>query len=306
MRNLFNFWICILTFLCITTFILGQEDQGLRREITKIIKYDTELTDGRVFGFVLGVVDHDSTSISSFGSMFRDSVVKISDTTIFEIGGLTKIFIAHLCHHLASDDLLNLEASINNYLPHEYRNEILDDITCHHLISHTSGFPSVPDDLGQHQIDIDNPYANYTKEDLLHYYQSIKNPPALNQYIYSHINYALLEIIIENLTQTTLMDQLSKYIFIPYQMPNTFIQCAHCTLAPGYDRSKRLATAWSFASFAGSEGLKSTVKDLCSYIKMQLNHFSEDDVFGKLLTPTQKLPNAKKNVCSTRMAYISK
>lgn len=256
----------------ISTSVRGQVDD-LRKEIKKIIKYDTQLDLEGNPGFIISVIDQDSIYQLPFGNQYSDRNSLPSQNDIYEIGSITKPFTALLTIALYERGFFSLEDPINNHLHRNHRNPRLESITIHDLLSHTSGLPKHPDFFGRRMKEPQNPYKHYGKDDLLNYYMAFI-PKDLPVFEYSHTNFALLEIILENATGSDLQQLMTKYIWNPMKMDNTFLEWnkeSQVNICPGYDKASRLTQPWEFSSFSASEGIKSTPKDLSIFIQHQIN-----------------------------------
>ncbi len=277
----------------------AQSHDQIKKEIEKIIKYDTEISFNNIPGFIIGIVDGDSTFIIPFGSQKKDSQGIISDTAIFEIGGLTKVFTAHLCHELVQRNMIRYKEQVNFYLDAAHRNSHLDHLVIENLITHTSGFPTRPPNMGLKEIVGQNLYSGYTKGDLLSYYRTASKLPKNGEYIYSHINYALLELIIEKATGMPFEEVLERYVLHPNQMTRSAITLsADQEATSGYDRAGRETSLWSFASFGASEGLKSTAGDLCRYIRQYMKLLDCESTLKQNLTEFKRITGYKKSYVS--------
>lgn len=259
----------------ISLFSINTQGQieDLRKEINKIIKYDTELILEDNPGFIISVLDQDSIYQLAFGNQYSDRTSPPSSKDIFEIGSITKSFTALLTIALYERGYLSLDDPINNHLHRNYRNPRLENITIHDLLTHTSGFPKRPDFMGRKMKDPKNPYKHYGKDDLLKYYAAYI-PKDIPKFEYSHTNFALLEIILENATGNDLQQLMSTYIWEPLNMEDTFIEWnleSAINVCPGYDKASRLTPPWDFESFAGSEGIKSNAKDLAKFVQFQMS-----------------------------------
>lgn len=298
------YWLDLLRLMTIPVLLvthptMAQVSEQLHDEIEKIIRYETEISFDEVPGFCLGIVDGDSTYIYSFGSTGPGSNHSISDSAIFELGGLTKVFTALLFNELESRGLINRHVPINNMLYPEERNPVLPEITSAHLLDHTSGLGALPTNLGSIEKDLHNRYASYGKNDLLQYYHSLKKTPGnLGKYIYSHVNYALLEVLMERAAGAPFALLLDKYLFHPLDLYETGIVLSEKhrdQFTKGHTRSSREATPWLFNSFAGSEGLKSSPRDLCQVMQLLLSgKHPLSKSFENSLILHKKIRNTKK------------
>ena len=104
--------------------------------------------------------------------------------------------------------------------------------------------------------------------DLLNYYAEYVPDSGHNKYQYSHINYALLEIILERIYEKSYPDIIKESVFDLLKMEKSFVEFdENNTISPGYDRAMRPVSPWSFNSFAASEGIKSSAYDLSLYLR---------------------------------------
>jgi len=258
----------------------SQMREDLKKEIDKIILHDTEITFDKIPGFVIGIIFRDSVFIYSYGSTTKDSLNIPNGKTIFELGGLTKVFTASLINLLVEDGTMHYDSALNHYLPFAYRNERAKEITLNDLVIHTSGFPKLPLEFGVKENKANDPYAFYTKEDLLNFYKDYKlEKEKTGNYHYSTLNYALLEIAVEFATQKRFEKVLKEKIFDPLDMQNTCITInkkQSRLLSTGYTVAGIATPFWQFQSFAASEGVKSNTNDLIKFLACNLDQTHPD------------------------------
>jgi CubicO group peptidase (beta-lactamase class C family) len=282
---------CIKKLLFISITLLSQgfwlftfsQADNLRHEIDKIIRFDTDIDIKNKPGFIIAVIDNDSTYFLSFGSKVINKKVEFSKDDIFEIGSVTKIFTAGLISLLMEEGTISKSALVNDYLPAPYRNPRLTELTIFDLVHHHSGFSKLPKYFGRKEKELQNPYAHYFNKDLLAYYRDFI--PEEKTFVYSHTNYALLENILTNVTKLSYEDALVQKILEPLQMNSTFTDFPETRdgfVVKGYDKSLRPVQPWTFNSFKGSEGIKSSASDLSKFIKasMNLSHTKLDSIFA--------------------------
>ncbi|MFZ1703773.1 MAG: serine hydrolase domain-containing protein [Saprospiraceae bacterium] len=255
----------------------SQESEWLSVEIEKIIRFDTEINFKKVPGFVVGIIDGDSTYILPYGHR-KDSKKsgKLTGDDIFEVGSITKVFTAYIINKLVQEKRLFLFDKVNDYLSDEYANPRLSHLTIQSLINHQSGLPLRPEMFGAREKEWQNPYLYYTNEHLLEFYRDYI--PEKDGYVYSHVNYALLEIIIERVTELDFDDIIKQYLLDPFKLKHTFLDFPEQKenyICPGYDKTVSLVKPWIFSSFRASEGLKTSAFDVLSFIKS--SYFSVPD-----------------------------
>ena len=93
----------ILTAIILSLFILvpfnashAQGKDKMEKELNKIIAFDAEIDFNKVPGMVIGIIQGDSTYIYGYGSLSKDKDVIPRNNSIFELGGITKVFTASL------------------------------------------------------------------------------------------------------------------------------------------------------------------------------------------------------------------
>lgn len=137
--------------------------------------------------------------------------------TKFRIASITKQFTAMLIVQLAAANKLDLHAPISTYLP-AYPKKNGDQITIHHLLTHTSGTPEFDVFINYRDIERDR----YHPEELMALFadQALEFTPGA-RFQYSNPGYVILGIIIEKITGKSYEQALQEKIFMPLEMNNT-------------------------------------------------------------------------------------
>lgn len=289
--------IAILLLFCGRAY--AQDGEALKKVLDKMIRYDTEITADKVPGFLVGAIDQDSVFCFAYGTTERDGKQPPNRRTLFEIGSATKVFTASLVTKLVAAGILSLDEKLNDCLPAAYRNPKADTLRISHLLTHTSGLPLYPLGIGESQASARNPYANYSKEDLLVFYKEYQfgdERPELSKkakkqasrkkrkmvqtpYRYSHVGYALLEIIIEIKTKEPFETTLRRELLQPLGLEDTAIElddAQRARLAKGYAHTGLEVQPWTYLSFAGSVGLKSDMDDLLRFVQTMMGQRTPD------------------------------
>lgn len=264
-------WLALFLFLLIGVESYSQTVDLLKKEVKKIIIHDTDISLGDTPGFIIGVIDGNSTYCFSYGEKTLGYQDSLSSKDIFELGSTTKVYTAAIVASLVEDGIFDYSDPIKKWLPQPYQNNRLDTLTIAHLLMHYSPFPRLPAFFGRKTKDSTNPYAHYTKKDLLEYYAQLKPRKRHRGHSYSHINYALLEILIENATQKSYAEALKTYINDPLSLSSTYLNNDILDITSGYNKAKSVTSPWTFASFAASEGIKSDLQDMLIWSRAHLD-----------------------------------
>jgi len=263
----------ILLFSLWTTISAQHED--IKLEINRIIINDTEFSYKETPGFIVAIIDGADNYVIDFGDKSLTTNDTLCSTDIFELGSLSKVMTASLVSQLVENGFLSYESKVNQFIPSPYSNPRLDHITIDDLLHHACGLPTRPSFFGLKNTDPGNPYKYYSKTDLLEFYRDFipTDKTESKESKYAHTNYGLLEIVIESATSQEYGSLMKEYVFDPLEMDHsfvTFLEDRDSILTEGYDRALRKADPWRFASFGASEGIKSNLNDVISYVRAHL------------------------------------
>lgn len=201
----------------------------------------------------------------SFGMANMEWGIPNAPDTRFRLGSITKQFTSMLILQLVEQGKIKLDAKISDYLP-DYRQDVGQKVTIHHLLTHTSGIPSYTGLPNFFQNVSRNPYK--VSEFVTKYASGDLEFEPGTKFSYNNSGYFLLGAIIERVTGKTYEQLLKDNIFGPVGMKNTgydhhdtLIQkrAAGYSLSPdGYTNAPYLDMSIPYA--AGS--MYSTVEDL--------------------------------------------
>lgn len=148
--------------------------------------------------------------------------VPVTDEMLFDIGSIEKNFEAALALKLAEEGLLSLDDPISKYLP-SYPN-IDENISIRQLLNHTSGVFNV---FEHPEFPWVGPRVDYSKEWSVgevveNFVLTPYGPPGYAQH-YSSTNYLLLTAILEEVTGTSVPNEIERYFLDPMRLNNTFV-----------------------------------------------------------------------------------
>lgn len=193
------------------------------------------------------------------------SKTPITEDSVFEIGSITKTMTALLLADAVIHQNATLEQTINELLPEEQSLQSAPLITLKQLATHSSGLPRLPSG-GINPFSKD-PYADYSREDLL---TAIANQ-AINsdnqQYAYSNYGAGLLGELLAMSYRKDYQTLLSEKVLQPLGLENTY---ADASLVPEHRRVTGYAGQyqvpnWHFKALAGAGSVNSSIKDLIAY-----------------------------------------
>ena len=154
----------------------------------------------------------------AYGMANMEWAIPNTPDTKFRLGSITKQFTSALIMQLVEQGKIKLDGKLSEYLP-DYRKDIGDKITIHHLLTHTSGIPSYTDephffaDVSRNPYKVDEFVKKYASGDL-------QFEPG-SKFAYNNSGYFLLGAIIERVTGKPYEQILKENILGPVGMKNT-------------------------------------------------------------------------------------
>ena len=211
--------------------------------------------------------------LNAYGVANVEQELPMTVTTQFQIGSVSKPFIAISILQLVEDGFLTLDQTIDKFFPDLERG---NEITIHQLLTHSSGLNS-----GDGLVN----YSSFTTTDQLIAYAFMNihyhNEPGF--VVYSNLGYDMLGVILEKVTGMSYEDYLQRNILDIAYMKDSGLNISGAEL-------ENLATAYAghitqgetarvfHPSFGfSSGGMHSTAMDLF--------RFSQALYDGSLLTP---------------------
>ena len=186
----------------------------------------------------------------------------ITDSTPLQIASVSKTFTAMAVLKLWQDGKLNIDDELSKYLTtFNY-----PGVTIRTLLNHRSGLPNYlyfMETLGWDKT------KNTTNEDVLDFLITKKGllpniAPADKHFTYCNTNYALLALLIENVTGKKFPDFLQQTFFTPLHMKNTFVYNTADSIKVNlsYDWRGRLIPLNYLDGVYGDKNIYTTSQDL--------------------------------------------
>ena len=198
----------------------------------------------------------------------------ITSGMYFDIGSVTKNFVAALVLKLAEEGLLSLEDPISRWLP-SY-NYVDGRVTTRQLLDHTSGISNYTTNQGFWDAVFRDPTRRWQPEEVLSYIGPPDFPPGTS-WNYSNTNYTLLGMIAQKAAGSSLSTALHRRLIDPLGLTNTFLEAEEPvpgTIAHAwYDRNgdgryediSDMDRTSITTAFWGASGLISTAADVARW-----------------------------------------
>ncbi len=224
----------------------------------------------------IGIIKNGKRHIYKYGEIERNNGRLPSSQTLYEIGSITKTFTATILAQAVLDKEVSLADDIRKYLPGTYPNLSYEGtpITIQDLANHTSGLPTLPEDIGdQRNYDPLTPESNYDSAmayDALRKVSLSEEPG--RKFLYSNWGITLLGHILEKVYKQSHNALVSKFVTGPLGMKKTGYVANESGLeiaAPHSENGRRIPLDKQ-GYFSPAGGLTSTIEDMIDYLDAQI------------------------------------
>lgn len=217
-------------------------------------------------GMVIGLLDGGGRRIVALG---------VADSSVFEIGSITKVFTASVLADMAARGEVRLDDPVAKYLPRSARVPSRNgrQITLLDLATQSSGLPRMPANLTPR--DSSNPYADYTVQQMYTFLSGYELPRDVgSKYEYSNLGLGLLGHALALKAGRSYEQLVTRRILAPLHMSQTAITLTpalRARLAPGHDGEGKVVPNWDLPTLAGAGALRSTASDLLTFLVANLD-----------------------------------
>ena len=245
-------------------------------------------------GMTLGLTDSTKTlRTAGYGFADVDKRIAVNEHHLFQIGSITKSFVALVLLQMRDEGKLDLQMPVLDYLPQLPIDAPFGTITVHHLLNHTSG---LPDNLG---VFVGDPGAKLV--------QGFK--PG-EHFHYCNTGFGILGLLAEKLDGRPWRECVQARIFTPLEMTETvgvITTASRGRAAIGYQsfwddqvypRHGKLAPSPNLVMDDTAGCIASTPGDMARYARMLLNHgqgpnkrIISEESFTLMSTPYIKAPD---------------
>ncbi len=260
----------------------------------------------RATGVVVGIVLHDVKTTFSYGFKRLTSQERVTESTLFEIGSITKVFTCTLLSQLVLDGEVALDTSLDEIFQEFEKGDGngAGEITLKELATHTSGLPRLPTNMFTLKSlltfeAVRNPYKRYGTHELWHFLQAYEsNGDTGGEYVYSNLGMGILGLALSRRLQQDYAQAIRGRTCEPLGLFDTGVgeSCREgMQIAQAYQGIYcvgPMAVAfpvdiWSFdAPMVGAGGLLSNGKDMLEFVSLCVR--PPNNALGAALRATQK------------------
>lgn len=257
----------LLLFLVLSACTLNK-NQDRAKQIDQL--FTNEFKNDEPGGAVLIMLGDTVFFKKGYGIADITTKEKITSTTLFNVGSISKTFVSNTILLLAGEGKVSVNDSLSQYFKDFKNKKIADKVKLHHLLTHTSGLPD------NRRFFLDSVYLLSAK-DQENWNPIEKNDSLLfepgSRFEYSNPAFNGLALIIEKVTKRKWQEVVIEKVFAPASMPTSKItdgSYPESGVAHGYIKSnnkfieKDYGEEPTFAA-AGNGGVWSSVQELANY-----------------------------------------
>ena len=194
--NTFKALFILVIIFCSPSVVLCQVSSSQKSDITAYVK--KTMQELEISGAAMAVVKNNQVVYKNyFGKANLEYDIPISESSLFRLHSLSKVFVSVGVFQLIEQGKIDLEDKISTYLsdlPNEWKN-----IQIKHLLTHSSGLPDMRDE------------TNLSEEVAAkNVYQKEIQFPFGERASYNQTNFWLLNRIIRKITNGSFQDYISK------------------------------------------------------------------------------------------------
>ena len=267
-----------------------------------IEKIKLQMRELNIPGVAVGIRHGDKTFIEGLGVTNVDHPILVDETTLFQIGSITKTFVGTLAMRLVETGKLELDAPIRTYLP-DFRvidEEASEKVTMRHIFTHTAGWVGdwFPEDLGHGEDAVSRYVASMVDTPQLTPLGEVLSYNNAGFNVAGRVFEALSGKVFTEIMQEMLLDllEMDHTYLLPWDLMTHRFVVGHIEK----EDSPAVARPWSIGRASGpAGGIVTDVKDMLNYAQFQLGdgtfngkHLLEPESLKKLHTPqVQYTPN---------------
>lgn len=266
----------LLIFLSLCLSATFDAAEASKADIQKFV--EQEAVAASIPGVAYAWIDGDSVTTGQYGKLAKGGETKVSESTAFAIGSISKSFTAVAIMQLKEIGLLNLDDAVSLHLP-EFDDTSAGSITIRQLLSHTSGYSTLQGNSNQTDFTTDE-NALERRVAPLRYVDPASKPG--ETWSYANVNYQLLSRIVEVLTDQEFGEYVETAIMKPLGMHDS--RMIDWTDG-GNDAVGHRPWFWTKMEYEGrgagrgslgQGGVMSSARDMAKYLSMMMNR--KDDI----------------------------
>lgn len=229
-------------------------------------------------GMSVAIIAGDEQRIYDFGYASLETGTKVTRSTLFEIGTMSRLFSATLAAHAEQEGKLSLFDSVSDVWP-ALRSSSFDNVTLLNLATHTAGLPSLTPGM----VTDEKTLIDYG----LHWTPTY---PAGLQRTETSFGSGLLGLLAAKSMRLSYSQAMEQHLFPALGMKHSFIavpRSKHKQVSTGYNRTGAAVEPETGFLAAEALGIKTTASDLLRFVALQMGQESADEAVKQAILNTR-------------------
>lgn len=233
---------------------------------------------------VIGVYKDRQSFVKGYGTASKEDTAIPVNSVVFQIGSVSKLFTSALLQILCDEGILDMDATLGQLIGETVAlSTAAQQVTLKQLLTHTSGFPGVPESLLQKATQqvgkenlLRNPYSLIEPKDIFEYLKTTEDKREPGRFEYSNFGMGLLGHVLEMVTKKNFETLVEEKLLVPLGMRNTAITLSPVMkdrLVQGHTKKGAPNPIWTFNVLAAAGAFNSDVEDVLKFIRANI----EDD-----------------------------
>ena len=248
----------------------------LNQQLQNIL--DTAVVETGATGAVLSVKSPSFQWTGSSGFSNRETKTAMVPTDMLRLASMTKSFVSVVVQKLSEEGKFDLDDKIQQYLPAVIVDRIShgSEVTIRQLLNMTSGIYSYTE-IDNYNDEVErNPYRSpWTPEEILEYVYPKKAVFSPGEgWEYSNTNYILFDMLVKEVSGTSLASEMRRIIHNPLGLSNTFMEIQEPRdggfgglIVRGYEKDGEDVTEIQDALGLGDGGLISDAEGVVKFLQ---------------------------------------
>lgn len=268
--------LCAASLLFATTAALAAPPKDTDTELRRLA--EGFMRENHIPGMAIAVTVGGKERFYNFGVASKETKRKVTSDTLFELGSISKTFLATLAAYAQEEGKLALTGRVETYLP-EFQGTPFGKVSLINLGTHTAGgFPlQVPDEVTD-------------REQLVAWLKAWKpRYPAGTQRSYANPSIGMLGAIAAKQMGAPYAEVAQSTLFPKLGLADTYVRVPAGKLdvyAQGYSSEDNPVRVHPGVLDAEAYGVKSTARDLLHYVEVQMGEAPVDPAMQRAIAAT--------------------
>ncbi|HMO39317.1 MAG TPA: serine hydrolase domain-containing protein [Saprospiraceae bacterium] len=230
-------------------------------------------------GISIGIFKNGQASFYGYGETAKGSGIVPNQNTYYEIGSISKVYTAIAIVKMLEDEGKSIDTPIKAYLPANLPTLNRDgiELTFKHLLTHTSGLPYMPNNLGlSFYTNITKGWREYDENKL---FSSLKNARLafvpFTDFTYSNTAYGTLGVILQRKYGKDYGEIIKDLILEPLDLQATsayFEETDLSNWAKGYTNTGKESDYWkTLNALDGAGVLKANASEVLKFAQANID-----------------------------------